>query len=191
MRKHFTSSVDSDVWYSALYGLTGVVVSIISVLLRILKNLATLILSLCRVDRSPVPAWFQRILDLDTVSRAYWGMVLEQHTHDNPVVTVFIDNLWHSIESKQHQEERDATNEDTDGVELHIEQFSEEENPAWLRKKRTVNRLWLALLLHHNPSLRNYRKGFLAQLASRVEIGRKGQQLFEQIEVVLAQVKHH
>ena len=174
---------------SALYGLTGVVVSVVSVLLRIIKNFVTLILSLCRVDRSPVPAWFQRILDLDTVSRAYWGMVLEQHTHDNPVVSVFIDNMWQSIESKQ-QQQQDATDKDTDGVQLRIEQVSEEQTPRWLLRKRTINRLWLALLLHHNPSLRNHRKGFMAQLASRLETSRRNQQLRQQIDNVLALVKH-
>ena len=33
-----------------------------------------------------------------------------------------------------------------------------------------VNKIWLSLLLHHNPSLCKYRKAFLVRMQSRLEV---------------------
>ena len=99
--------------WDTFYQCTGILVSVVSVLLRIMMNLATMLAALARVDRTPCPQWFQQIIDLDTPSKAYWGMIMEAHTHNNPVMICFLNNLWDSIKARKHRqdatEDRDAT----------------------------------------------------------------------------------
>ena len=100
-------------------------------------NLGTLILSLCRLDRSPCPAWFQRILDLDSTSKAYWSTVMGAHTHDNPVMTCFIDTLWESIEATKQKRALAASKQDSGHPQVELSDVSEQDSSK------------------HNPSVKN------------------------------------
>lgn len=133
-------------------------------------------------------------------------MVMEHHTHDNPVATIFIQILWENIgdnkarvamarkQSKHDDRSPSHHHADCDQHEadptLAIEDDNtstedSETNEARIRKKRVVTRFWLALLLHHNPSLRVHRKAFLAKVAVALEEERRKDKLRAEVDLIL------
>ena len=76
------------VW-DTFYTIVSLVVSLVSVLLRAILGLITMLLALTRIDRCPSPAWFQRLLDLDTVSIQHVpSFSLPLYTHSLSLVLV-------------------------------------------------------------------------------------------------------
>jgi hypothetical protein len=69
-----------------------------------------------------------------------------EHNNNNPIVTVFLDDLWRRIEQKNS--EAKATGQSILTV----------ESPAELRSRQMRMKWQLLCLLARNPSLRKYRK---------------------------------
>jgi len=207
-------------FWDVVLAVIGLALGLISVLMRFILNLFTMLCALVRVERSPVPFWFSQVIDLDGVSKAYWGMVLEHHTHDNPVATIFIQILWENLgdmkarvemareQSKRddpshhrthcdsmlaiEDEDEDTLAKDDDTLAIEDDDTNTEEDEATrirkekrLRRNRVVTRFWLALLLHHNPSLRVHRKAFLAKVALALEEERRKDKLREEVDLIL------
>ena len=136
------------------------------------------------------------------MSRSYWGVVLENHTHNNPVAYCFIATLTKAASDRKSasatEEPEDAENakeslKQSDAIQLTVDSAetnkqtehplptstesatseTEPVPPRSLGVQRTVTKIWLALLLHHNPSLCKYRKAFLQRVEAKLEVSIK------------------
>lgn len=70
-----------DLFQTFMQLYTGIVTAISRFFMAIIITLFTL----PRLDRSPVPAWLERYLLLDTGSKAYQATILQWHMHNHPV----------------------------------------------------------------------------------------------------------
>jgi len=103
------------------------------------------LVSLPRMTRSPLPAWFEYYLLLDSGSRSYQALVLLQHTYNHPVMRVAAWIL------------EDVPAERTVST-------------SSLLRLRVRNRLHLWLFLLRNPQLANYRTGILDELTNDAKL---------------------
>jgi len=74
-----------------------IIASIVDVFLRFILAVVFLILALLRADRSPLPGWTDKLLQLDKASKTCAAVVKLAHTHSHPVMLCFVDVLQDEI----------------------------------------------------------------------------------------------
>ena len=116
------------------------------------------------MDRSPIPAWVERYLLLDTGSKTYHSMVLLYHTFNHPL---HISACWIMLEdSRRRKKISDELRSDQGGVHPHPPATKPDArhrylatSQKWNGKKRGTGyaRWHLAIMLHNYPYLRHFR----------------------------------
>jgi Ca2+-binding EF-hand superfamily protein len=118
------------------------------------------------MDRSPIPAWVERYLLLDTGSKSYHSMILLYHTFNHPL---HISACWMILEDSRRRKalslQEVSKKDEVEGIPRPPVSKPEVRHrylataQKWNGKKRgTGYKRWhLALMLHNYPYLRHFR----------------------------------
>jgi hypothetical protein len=122
-----------------------IITSITSALVRFALVVVISLFSLTRVTKSPMPAWLEEYLLLDTGSKSFQGLILLTHCNNHPVMRTAV---WMMEEDAVRRREY-----------VTVEQGVSKETHGYVspRKRIISNRFNLWWLLHKNPKLRTYR----------------------------------
>lgn len=131
-----------DLFQSFMQMYTGIVTALVRFILVVVIGLLTL----PRLDRSPMPAWVERYLLLDTGSKAYHATILQYATFNNPLGRTFawiMEDILKKSRAARSGSQAGSSHAAGNGL---------------TAVQRRVSRRWqLAVLLLRNPSLRTHR----------------------------------
>ena len=174
-----------DLWMLISRLATG----IMTALIRFFITIAIALVTLTRADVSPLPAWIERYLLLDTGSRSFQGAVKAYHHFNNPIFRVA---CWMLTEDSKRRRKAafgfgngmatvaqmcgrikwhstsEAKDDDCDASASAKQDASTTKDKKITVKTRRrsglgVLRWRLAIMLHRFPQLRYYRAHYLAQ----------------------------
>jgi len=114
-----------------------------------------MLVNFSRLDIPVLPKGWEQI---DTAYSSYIATLLLDHSHNNPVVTVFIDLLNKGCEKRKMDSQVSLLDDKGSSPSEGNEQ---DQDPGVSRRARL--RWHLALTLLRNPSLRKQRKHYLAE----------------------------
>jgi Retinol binding protein receptor len=124
-----------DVVQAYLTMFTGIVTAIV----RMVTVLGVTILSMPRLDQTPMPAWLGRYLLLDTATRSYRGVLVQHHAFNHPIAVVFLHVLSDAVASRRQEAKA-------------VEQGRRD------KLKRVSRKFHMLWLLHKMPQMAKYRR---------------------------------
>ena len=174
-----------DLWMIIARLVTGVMTALV----RFFITVAVALVSLTRADVSPLPAWIERYLLLDSGSRSFQAAVKAYHHFNNPIFRVACWILTEDSKRRRkaalgfgngmatvaqmcgrikwHAASETKVNAESDTSTSAKEAASTKDTQITVKTRRRsglgVLRWRLAIMLHRFPQLRYYRSHYLAQ----------------------------
>jgi hypothetical protein len=164
-------------WFSYFFFIYTSIMGFVAAILRLLVSVLFGILLLFRLDRNVMMEGFEFA---DWGHRSYLGFLYVEHTHNNPIVHVFV-SLMSGFQSGQPSEYRAAERRSLASgvmqpdieiallVSTKASSNSVKDDVGRVGKQKVRNRWLVAYTLLHNPSLRLLRAGHLREQL-RVEL---------------------
>lgn len=133
-------------WYDLIQLFLQLYTGIMTAIVRFIMVVVIGLVSIPRLDRSPMPAWLERYLLLDNGSKSYQGVILQQHTFNNPVGHCAAWAFNELVKDAAARRKMHGTADSPD---------ARGRTRAGLIRMRARFSLWLTL--HNNPAIRHFR----------------------------------